>query len=97
MPPAYILDPNAPPVPRLSAAAISFLTPYTTRTVGSWPQVLAADLTGDTLTDPVIASDIYFDPANDKQLHLFAQVSGSLSRTQILPAGKAPAPLLRQI
>lgn len=95
MPPAYVLDPNAPAAPHLSAAAISFLTPYTVRTVGSWPQVLAAaDLTGDTLTDLAVASDVYFDPANDKSLHLLAQTGGNLSRTQILPAGKSPSAIV---
>ena len=47
MPPAYVLDPDAPAELSISALSIPFLNPYTTQTVGSWPQVIAAaDLTG---------------------------------------------------
>ncbi|MCB9076645.1 MAG: hypothetical protein H6631_03585 [Anaerolineaceae bacterium] len=47
MPPAYVLDPDAPAELSISALSIPFLNPYTTQPVGSWPQVIAAaDLTG---------------------------------------------------
>jgi hypothetical protein len=63
MPPAYILDPNEPPQLSIAALPIPFLTPYITRTVGSWPQVIAAaDLTGDGLNDLAIPTGFYFDP-----------------------------------
>ncbi|MCB9076642.1 MAG: hypothetical protein H6631_03570, partial [Anaerolineaceae bacterium] len=80
MPPAYVLDPDAPAELSISALSIPFLNPYTTQTVGSWPQVIAAaDLTGDALNDLAIPTGFYFDPAHDEQLHILAQSGGALT------------------
>ncbi|HEX9924707.1 MAG TPA: hypothetical protein VGD99_18775, partial [Anaerolineae bacterium] len=92
MPPAYVLDPDAPSL--LSAAAadpIPFLDPYITQTVGSWPQVIAAaELTADNRNDLAIPTGFYFDPPNDEQLHILEQSGGPFVSMQQLPAGRDP-------
>jgi hypothetical protein len=92
MPPAYTENESAKSLLRsTSAATITFLTPYTTQAVGSWPQVLAAgDFTQDGLNDLAIPTGFYFDPPNDEQLHLLEQNAGSFSLAQKLPGGDDP-------
>ncbi len=92
MPPAYTLDPSAPPeLSAAAAASIPFLQPYTVQPVGSWPQVIAAaDFNGDAKNEVAIPTDFYFDPPNDNLVHILAQSGGTLSLTHKLEGGQYP-------
>lgn len=93
MSPACVLDPDAPTLASVSGAPdATFLNTAKSVTTGSWPQVLgAADfdgVAGDGRSQLAAATERYFDPANDRQLHGFIiNSTGTLSRTQQLPAG----------
>ena len=96
MPPACVLGTDAPALASLSGAPdATFLNAAQSVPTGSWPQVLgAADFdgaAGDGRSQLAAATERYFDPANDRQLHLFTiNSTGALGRTQQLPAGVSP-------
>lgn len=83
MSPVYILDPAAPaPMRSVAATTTLFGTPINT-TSGGWAQVLAAtDLTGDGKAEAAVGTGQYFDPANDRQAHVFSWNGGGLTRLQ---------------
>jgi hypothetical protein len=72
-----------------SGAASPTFAPYQTIPIGSWPNaVAAADLDGDGRTDVVVATQAYFDPANDYKLFVFFQnADGTLAPPIKLDAG----------
>ncbi|MCA9972633.1 MAG: VCBS repeat-containing protein [Anaerolineales bacterium] len=73
---------------RLNAPAI-----YPT---GSWPEAVAHGRFSPTQPPgALLATAFSFDPANDNQLHHFAQAGGALTRTRQLPAGAHPTALAR--
>lgn len=62
-------------------AAAAMFDPATSTSVGSWPETVAiGDVTGDGRNDVVMATEYYFDEANDYKLFVFAQQpDGSLA------------------
>lgn len=80
MPRAYGLDLHAPQL-RAAGPGIPFLGAPINGAVGSWAQVqAAADFAGDGRARAAIGTERYFDPVNDRQMHVFALEGGRLSR-----------------
>lgn len=92
MPPAYGLIQSGPSIQSVSGAPDApFLNAAASTPTGSWPQVLApVDMAQTGRSSAAIATDRYFDAANDRQLHLFDMPSGVFARAQQLAAGADP-------
>ena len=91
MPPVCLPAEGALQLAAADAPTVPFLAAPVNATVGSWAQVLAAtDVGGTGQATAALLTAQNFDPANDKQLQLFNQSGGSLSRVQQLPGGAAP-------
>lgn len=93
MPPAY--GPTAEELLTLRREALvnsSRFDPFVVYSLGSWPEaVAAARYSGDGRTDAVLSTSFVWDPANDNQVHLFAQTpGGTLTRTARLAAESNP-------
>jgi hypothetical protein len=90
MPPVYLLDPNDQGI-RPMASGIPFLGQPINTASGGWAQVLAAvDLTGDNKAEATVGTGQYFDPANERQAHVFSWNGSGFTRLQKNLAGADP-------
>lgn len=92
MPPAY----GAAESERggVSALASGLFGSYSVYQSSSWPEAVASgEWTDDAQTDATLSTSFDSDPANDRQVHLFA--GGSLSRVAQLAAGSGAIDLAR--
>jgi hypothetical protein len=78
----------------VAGAAGTLFQPYYAYDVGSWPEAVAVgDVTGDGLSDVVLTTGSYSDPANDYRVWVFAQTtSGSLATPVSYRTGQTQTP-----
>jgi Domain of unknown function DUF11/FG-GAP-like repeat len=78
----------------VAGAAGTLFQPYYAYDVGSWPEAVAVgDATGDALSDVVLTTGSYADPANDFRVWVFAQTtSGSLATPVSYATGQTQTP-----